>query len=166
MKVSTTAATTGSADASDVPERAISTMAVAMAPGPASSGMASGTMATSSFTTPSSSSVGLVRVEDGRARSMSRDVIKSRMPPATRKAPSDTAKTWKMTRPKTAKNSISPHATRQARRAVLRICCLESPAVIARNSGTTPMGSTTKKMADSDTRKVDTTPDIDMALRP
>ncbi len=94
-----------------------------------------------------------MRVSEGRARSMSSEVMSSRMPPATRKAASETPNTWKMTPPKTAKKHSNPLATMQARSAVRRIFSSESPAVMARKIGTTPMGSTTKKTADSETRK-------------
>ena len=51
--------------------RPMSTMTVAMDPGPASSGMASGTMATSSFTWPSSTSGAVMRAGEGAVRIMS-----------------------------------------------------------------------------------------------
>ena len=98
--------------------RDISTITVAMAPGPASSGIASGTMATSSLAVASWASSGEVRVSDCRARSMSSAVMSRTMPPATRKALRLTPTTLKRKVPNRAKNTSSAAATREARRAV------------------------------------------------
>ena len=147
------AATTGTAETQRRPPAAISTITVAMAPGPASSGMASGTMATSSFAAPSWPPRCEVRVSDGRARSMSSAVMSSRMPPATRKAPRRHAEHLEDEAAEEGEEQQQP-ARHQAgaQRAMPRIFSGESPAVIARKSGTTPIGSTTKKTADSETR--------------
>src|SRR5215813_1331376 len=144
---------TGIAVTSPVP-RDIKTITVAMEPGPARSGIANGTTATSSFCAPSISSSGEVFVCDVRPRSMSSEVISKRMPPATRKALSVTAKTLKISPPKRAKKSNRPHPTKHARIATWR-ALPGSRAVIARKIGTTPNGSTTKKTAGRATTKLE-----------
>ncbi len=137
------------------PARPISAVTVAMAPGPASSGIASGKMATSSFSAPSCSSSGMMRVRTCCARSISMEVSKSRMPPATLNAPSVTPSSRKMTVPATAKTVRTANAVSDARRAMRRRFSSESPWVMATKIGTTPMGSTTKKMAESESRLKD-----------
>src|SRR5215472_2573801 len=153
MKVSTTEMITGIAVRIPVP-RDIKTITVAMAPGPARSGIANGTTATSSFCDPSSSSSGEVFVCEVRPRSMSSEVISKRMPPATRKALSVTAKTLKISPPKRAKKSSRPDPTKLARIATWRPLP-GSRAVIATKIGTTPNGSTTKKTAGRATTKLE-----------
>jgi len=146
-KVIVTAKSTGKAKKNVLP-CATSTIVVAIAPGPASSGMASGTSATSSLCAPSSVSSGEVRVPGRLARSISSAVNMSSSPPATRKELKLIPKNLKITLPKSANKIKIPNAVKQARRAVRLSFSGESPAVIAKNIGTTPMGSTTKNTAD------------------
>src|SRR5258707_4146545 len=130
-------------------------MTVAIDPGPANRGIANGTIATSSFDVASDCSGPEVLVCDGRPRSMSSEVIKSRIPPATLNALSVTPSTLNKKPPKIAKNTSTPAPTRQARNAMSRTFDSGSPAVIAKKIGTTPNGSTTKKIAESVTAKWD-----------
>ena len=60
-------------------------------------------MATSSFSAPSRSSSGVIRVRCGCARSISMEVSRSRTPPATLKAPRVIPNTLKISVPATAK---------------------------------------------------------------
>ena len=134
------------------PARPISAVTVAIAPGPASSGMASGKMATSSFSAPSCSSSGMMRVRTCCARSISMEVSRSRMPPATLKAPSVTPSSRKMTVPAMAKMVRMTNAVSAARRAMRRRFSSESPCVMATKMGSAPIGSTTKNTAERESR--------------
>ncbi len=110
-------------------------------------------MAMSSFSAPSLVSAGDVFVFDVSARSMSSAVISSSTPPAVRNAARLTPNTWNTQWPNKAKNASTAPPTRHARAAMLRAFSGLSRAVIARNSGTVPMGSTTKKTAGSATSR-------------
>jgi hypothetical protein len=127
----------------------ISTVMVAIAPGPASIGMPSGMIAASSLTTPSLSSSGLVRTRERCARSISSAIENSRIPPAILNAPSVMPNSLKMN-PPAAANTISVVAiVTDALSAVCRFLAGESPCVIDRNIGITANGSTTKKIAEN-----------------
>ena len=134
------------------PALAISVVTVAMAPGPARSGMAKGKTATSSFSAPSCSSSGVVRVRTCWARNISMEVSRSRTPPATLKAPSVTPKTLKIRVPARAKVVRIRKAVIDARFAMSARFWGGSLRVIAMKTGMTPIGSTTKKMAESESR--------------
>src|SRR5258705_3331062 len=134
------------------PARPISAVTVAIEPGPASRGIASGKMATSSFSSPSRCSSGVTRVRCGWARSISMAVRSSSNRPATLNAPSVPRNTWKIRVPATANSVSTKKATIAARRAMSRRFSGESPRVMAMKIGIAPIGSTTKKIAESESR--------------
>src|SRR5690606_31678310 len=124
-----------------------------MDPGPASRGMARGTIAMSSLRAAASISWSEVRVSDCLDRSMSRAVRRRRSPPATLKAARLTPRRSQPTPPPSAKKETTTKKMRVALRAAFSRFCGESLRVSARKIGTRPMGSTTKKKAEIDTRK-------------
>src|SRR5260370_13781998 len=134
------------------PALAISVVTVAIDPGPAKSGMASGKMATSSFSAPSCSSAGVVLARACCRRSISMEERRSKMPPATLKAPSVTPKTRKMSVPATAKVVRMKNAATEARSAMSLRFSGGSSRVMPMKMGTTTIGSTTKKIAESESR--------------
>ncbi len=76
------------------------------------------------------------------------------MPPAMRKAPSETPSTRKSTLPSAPKAASTIPAARAARKAIRRRCAAESARVIARSSGTAAGASTTRNsVASVDTAK-------------
>ena len=95
---------------------AVSMVTVAIEPGPDSSGIAKGTTAMSSFPAPSAISFSVARVSEVLLRSMSREVSKSRIPPAILNAAKVTPRSLKTTLPPNAKNRRTPAAIRQALR--------------------------------------------------
>ena len=130
---------------------ATSTITVAIEPGPASSGIASGTIATSGLAWASWTSLPLVRVREGMLRSMSSAVSISSRPPAILNAASVRPNSLKIRPPPTMKVSRMAAVMTQARRAICCRFCSLSPSVMVINTGTTAMGSTTKKMAENAT---------------
>ena len=110
-------------------------------------------MATSAFSMPSCSSSGVERVRDFCACIMSSATRNRSTPPAILKAPSVMPKKRKMSVPAAANTvSVMPEVM-AARRAVAFFCAGVSFAVIARKIGSTASGSTTKKIAESETRQ-------------
>ena len=128
--------------------RDISTITVAIAPGPASIGIAIGKIAMSSPCVRLSSRSSFVeRVGDGCARIMSIDIKSSMIPPATLNAPSEMPKALN-TRPPVIANRIRiTQVANEARSATLLRCSEVSAPVIDRNTGTFASGSMTKKIA-------------------
>src|SRR5512134_2524034 len=131
--------------------RATRTMAVAMDPGPARSGIASGTIATSSLAAPAATSPSVMRVLEGCVRIMSSARRSSTTPPAILKAPMESPSARKIQAPPSANARSTAPAVTEARRAVARRFSAGSSRVIARKNGTAAMGSTTKNSAVSDT---------------
>src|SRR6266481_7951935 len=151
MQVSAMEAMTGTAN-SLRSARPISAVTVAMEPGPARSGMARGKMATSSFSAPSCVSSGVTLVRCCWARSISMEVSSKSTPPATLKAPSVMPNTLKISVPARAKVLRMKKVATLARLAISRRLRGGSPRVMAMKTGMAPIGSTTKKIAESDSR--------------
>src|SRR6056297_1071157 len=117
-------------------------MTVAMDPGPAISGMASGKTEGSSLSSSSSASSAcpcrrLVR----RSNSMSRAVRNNRIPPAIRNAGMEMPTKPSTASPKAAKTIRISAAVMQARRAMARRRAVSIPCVRATKSGVMPTGS-------------------------
>src|SRR6056297_402578 len=117
-------------------------MTVAIAPGPAISGMASGKTEGSSLSSSSSASSAcpcrrLVR----RWNSMSRAVRNNRIPPAIRNAGMEMPTKPSTASPKAAKTIRISAAVMQARRAMARRRAASIPCVRATKSGVMPTGS-------------------------
>src|SRR5205085_4573885 len=120
----------------------LSTMTVEIAPGPASMGIPSGMIPTSSFSIPSAFSTGVSRCWLRRACTMSSALRPITTPPAILNAAIVMPKRRKIRPPPRAN---APRVTAQVqapRRAMSRRTCGVSRAVIARNVGTAVSGST------------------------
>lgn len=122
------------------------TIAVEIAPGPASMGTPSGVTPTSSFCCPSLSSASLSWVPDRRASSISMATKKRSTPPAILNAGSVIPKTLKIRLPARAKPLNTAKHVQEACLAAARLRSSRSPAVSARKEGTVASGSTMKKI--------------------
>src|SRR5690606_3259827 len=110
-------------------------------------------MAMSSLRLAASISSSEVRVSDWRWRSMSSAVKSKSRPPATLKAARLTPRRSKTTLPPRAKKVTTKKKIVVALRAAFRRFSGESRRVSARKIGASPRGSTTKKSAESETKK-------------
>src|SRR5690606_39153979 len=110
-------------------------------------------MAMSSLRLAASISSSEVRVSDWRWRSMSSAVKSKSRPPATLKAARLTPRRSKTTLPPRAKKVTTKKKIVVALRAAFRRLSGEPRRGSARKTGASPRGSTTKKSAESETKK-------------
>src|SRR5712691_57593 len=121
-------------------------MTVVIAPGPARSGIPSGTTATSSRSSVSSRSCCVSRVRDRSPRSISNATPKRMMPPAILNAGIVKPNPAKIHWPKTAKTPRVIAVVRHAFEMMFCFCGGVMSSVSTEKNGTTPRGSTIAKM--------------------